>query len=102
MLGLYKGVHAVLTDVISRGITNGELRPCESRIVASVVLGIISWVPVSMRFLSGGVDSYSGFCQTVRDTLKFGIAKKRVVSNTFGKFDLSSFLLSQVTYLMPL
>jgi AcrR family transcriptional regulator len=94
VLGLYKGVRSTLADIIAEGVSNGQLRSCNPRIAASAILGLIAWVPVAMRWQSGKIDNFPTFCQTIRETLKYGIADQRIETQTFNKFDLSSFFTS--------
>lgn len=92
VLGLYKGIRSSLADVIKKGIDKKEVRSCSPIITASVILGMITWVPVALRWYSSTKgDNFFAFCNTIRETLKIGIAKDRKEIKQFNKFDLSSF-----------
>ncbi len=44
-----------LRDLIDEGIADGSLRPCDSRTIAQVLIGILNWAQLSPQWL-GGAD----------------------------------------------
>src|SRR5687768_14728389 len=53
---LSDGVVALLVGLIDDGQKCGEIRPCDSRIVAQALIGIVSWVPLAPRWVGEGRD----------------------------------------------
>ena len=48
------GVLAQLAGLIDEGQRRSEIRPCDSRIIAQALIGIVSWVPLAPRWIGGG------------------------------------------------
>ena len=54
------GVAAQLAALIGEGQKRGEIRPCDSRIVAQALIGIVSWVPLAPRWIGDGDGAAAG------------------------------------------
>ena len=86
VLGLYEGVRASLADLLDEGARRGELRSCHSGLVASAIIGLISWVPLGRRVTP---IPDRDLVETIRATLHDGIAADRTAPVRPALFTLS-------------
>lgn len=92
VLGLYKGIRATLSELISQGMASGELRQCDARICASIILGLITWVPVALRWPAAAATPKKILSSMSQDIIRNGIAKNRSLPSSYDKIDLTSFV----------
>lgn len=88
ILGLYEALRANLVDTLEYGIRRKELRVCSSQLVASAVIGLISWVPTTRRWRRLNPLSDSEIVEAIRSTLREGIAADRSSPVTYNSFAL--------------
>lgn len=72
---LAAGVLAQLVDLIEAGQRDGEIRACDSAVVAQALIGIVSWVPLAPRW-SGDDPAVMRprICAAAIDLVRDGIA----------------------------
>lgn len=72
---LAAGVLAQLVDLIEAGQRDGEIRACDSAVVAQALIGIVSWVPLAPRW-SGDDPAVMRprICTAAIDLVRDGIA----------------------------
>ncbi len=92
VVALYKGVRGNLADVISEGMARGEIRPCDARICASIILGLITWVPVALRWPSAADTPKPMLNAIVQEIIRIGIASKRTKPASISRIDLAGFV----------
>ncbi|MFK7842651.1 MAG: TetR/AcrR family transcriptional regulator [Sphingorhabdus sp.] len=92
VLGLYKGIRATLADIVALGIERGQIRPCDSRITASTVLGLITWVPVTLVWMPDDGPAKNLLSKTIQDIVRIGIACDRKRPGKFERHDVRSFV----------
>ena len=92
IVGLYRGLRLVLAEVISRGVQKGRIRPVAPQVTASIVLGMIFWVPVVMRWPRARELKKSEFSATIQQIIRVGIAKERTKPRIFQPIDFNPFI----------
>lgn len=83
---LYDSLRSSLADIIDEGINKNELRSCHSGLVASAIIGIISWIPKSRRSSTHPIPT----TDLINFMLKDGIAADRTSSIQYSPFTLHS------------
>jgi AcrR family transcriptional regulator len=73
---LSDGVVALLVGLIDDGQKRGEIRPCDSRIVAQALIGIVSWVPLAPRWVGEGRDIRARSAAAAVDLIRHGVAAR--------------------------
>jgi AcrR family transcriptional regulator len=49
---------AALRALIGAGVADGSIRPCDDEAVAQAIVGVISWVPLSLEWVEGAGSAY--------------------------------------------
>src|SRR5687767_13820204 len=74
------GVLAQLAGLIDEGQRRSEIRPCDSRIIAQALIGIVSWVPLAPRWIGDGDRPATGIrarsASAAIDLIRDGIAAR--------------------------
>jgi AcrR family transcriptional regulator/transposase len=89
ILGLYEGIVANLAQLLDEGARKGQLRPCRSTLVASTIIGLISWVTTIQRWRTTNSLSVRDLTDTVKNLLHEGIATDRSAPVPYIEFSLS-------------
>ncbi len=92
VVGLYKGVRATLAEIIAQGIAAKEIRECDTRICAAIILGLINWVPVALRWPSAADTPKHKLSAVAQEIIRIGIAQNRASPPVFQTIDLSAFV----------
>lgn len=92
IMGLYRGVRLTLAEVVSNGIEKGVIRPVNPQVTASILLSLIFWVPVVMRWPAARELSKSEISSTMMQLIRVGVAKKREGALHYERFDFSPFI----------
>jgi AcrR family transcriptional regulator len=92
IVGLYKGLRLVLAEIIYKGIKKGEIRPVNAQVSASILLGMIFWVPVLMRWPAARELTRSEIISTIQQIIRVGIARERGEPKTYEAFDFDPFI----------
>lgn len=76
--GLLSGIVADLSSAIDRGVQTGLVRPCRSDVVASSVLGLVSWPTLMKRADPEMAERVApGSIDAIKSLLRFGVAANR-------------------------
>ena len=86
---LSDGVLAQLVGLIDEGQRRGEIRPCDSRIVAQALIGIVSWVPLAPRWVGEGGDIRARSAAAAIDLIRHGVAAKARLSEPLPRLDVA-------------
>jgi AcrR family transcriptional regulator len=89
LLGVYEGLRASLGDLLNDGVKREEIRPCNCGLVASAIIGLISWVPTGRRWKTADSLSDSDLVEAIRTILHEGIAADRTMTARYVPFTLS-------------
>src|SRR5687768_8801405 len=73
---LSDGVLAQLVGLIDEGQRRGEIRPCDSHIVAQALIGMISWIPLAPRRVGSDAEIRARSAAAAVDLLRHGVAAK--------------------------
>lgn len=90
ILAEYEAILDGVADVLRRGAAHGEIRPCEGRIVAQAILGLVSWIPLSRRWRTRESLSDADMVAAAKDSLRYGVAADRAAPPAgYRPFDLT-------------
>ncbi|MFK7842905.1 MAG: TetR/AcrR family transcriptional regulator [Sphingorhabdus sp.] len=92
VLGLYKGLRSSLSDIIAIGIERKEVRACDPHIVASILIGLITWAPVVLMWRPVGGTPKEDLSRTIQEIIRMGIATDREAAISLERFDLLPFV----------
>ena len=70
------GVLAQLKGLIDDGVRAGEIRPCDSAIVAQALLGMVSWVPLAPRWIGDDKTIRARSAAAAIDLLRNGVSAR--------------------------
>ncbi|MEI9997368.1 MAG: TetR/AcrR family transcriptional regulator [Rhizomicrobium sp.] len=90
ILGLYAAIMANIADILKKGIDAGSLRPCSRHIVAEVIIGLISWLPMSRRWRTNDALTRKELVEGTKLLLRDGVAADRAASIDYRPMVLSS------------
>lgn len=90
ILGLYEALRASVVHTLDEGARRGELRSCRSELVASAIIGLISWVPAARRWRRVSPLSDRDLVEAISATLQDGIAAERGLAVSYVPFTLST------------
>ena len=66
---------ARLRAIISGGVADGSLRPCDDEAIAQAIFGVIAWIPLSVDWLEGVDPTYrERTVQAMADLVSEGLA----------------------------
>jgi AcrR family transcriptional regulator len=94
IVGLYEGLIARIGAILHRGVERGEVRPCDTRLCAMMVLGVVSWIPLQERWDSTAAFSHARLAAAARALIFEGIAADRTEPIAYQPLTLSSARLS--------
>jgi AcrR family transcriptional regulator len=94
IIGLYEGLVARIGAILQRGVDRGEVRACDTRLCAMMVLGVVSWIPLQERWASTQAFSHARLAAAVRTLIFDGIAADRTQRLDYQPLSLSSARLS--------
>jgi AcrR family transcriptional regulator len=77
IVGLHEGLVAQLGAILQQGIEHGEVRACDRRVAAMLVLGLIAWIPLQKRWPSTAPYSQADLVEAIKQLLFTGIAADR-------------------------
>ncbi|MBN4075631.1 MAG: hypothetical protein COA71_08535 [SAR86 cluster bacterium] len=83
---LYDNLRTNLADILDEGINSKELRPCHSKLVASAIIGLISWIT---KIHQTRDLSRNDLIKTIKSMLHSGIAADRSAPIHYTPFTLS-------------
>ena len=92
IVGLYRGLRLVLAEIISAGVQEGRIRPVAPQVTASIVLGLIFWVPVILRWPAARELKKSEFSATIQQIIRVGIARERAEPKSYKPIDFDPFI----------
>lgn len=92
IMGLHRGLRLTLAEILSHGIERGSIRPVNPQVAASILLSLIFWVPVIMRWPAAREITRLEFSTTVQQLIRVGVAKKRDHPRQYKRFDFSPFI----------
>lgn len=91
VLSLYEGLVARLASVLEAGARAGELRRCDTDIVARCILGLLAWVPLARGWTAAAEPATrSEIIATINDIIARGWAMDRRRKVDAPRVDLSA------------
>lgn len=90
ILGLYEAIRARLSSILDRGVRDREVRPCDTRIAAQGVMGLISWIPMARTWRTADAVSNAQLTEVIKPLLRRGVAVDRSAALAYRPFDLST------------
>lgn len=91
IVGLYLGIVAHLASVIDQGVRDGSVRPCDSTVVAHIILSMVFWIQIAKRWsIAIATVPRALTVETLIAVIKGGISSRRAVP--VPRFDLSALL----------
>ena len=90
ILGLYEALRASVVHTLDEGARRGDLRSCHSELVASAIIGLISWMPAARRWRRVSPLSDRDLVEAISATLLDGIAAERSAAFSYVPFALST------------
>jgi AcrR family transcriptional regulator len=89
ILGLYDSIHANVAAILRNGAARGETRPCDFRIVAQAIIGLVSWIPLARRWRTRETLSDTDLVAATKELLRSGVAADRRAEVSYRRFDLT-------------
>ncbi len=89
ILALYQSILDDVAGILRTGAARGEVRPCDDRIVAQAIIGLISWIPLARRWRTRETLSDADMVAATKDLLRYGVAADRVAPCPYRPFDLT-------------
>lgn len=86
---LASGVLAQLVDLIEEAQRRGEIRACDSKIIAQALIGIVSWVPLAPRWVGDDPDIRARSAAAAIDLVRNGVAAKAEPATTLPRLDVA-------------
>ena len=83
------GVLAQLVALIEDGQRRGEIRTCDSHIVAQALIGIVSWVPLAPRWVGESGDIRARSAAAAIDLIRNGVAAKADPNQPLPRLDVA-------------
>jgi AcrR family transcriptional regulator len=77
LVGLYESLIDQFAAILQRGVERGEVRDCDRRLAAMLVLGLTSWVPLHQRWSFSASFSHASLVESVKTLLFDGLAADR-------------------------
>lgn len=93
VVGLYRGLRSYLADMLARGIVREQVRPCDTRLIASAIIGVICWVPLVLAWQPAIRSSRDALRRTLQSLVRSGLAADRAAQPRSPMVDLSAFIL---------
>lgn len=93
VVGLYCGLRSLLADMLADGIARGQVRPCDTRLIAAAIIGVICWVPLALAWLPAIRPSRDALLGALQSLVRRGLAADRAALPMNAKVDLSAFIL---------
>lgn len=91
VLSLYEGLVARLASVLEAGARAGELRRCDTDVVARSILGLLAWVPLARGWtVAAEPASRSEIIAAINDIIAHGWATDRGRNVDAPRVDLSA------------
>ncbi|MBO9698403.1 MAG: TetR family transcriptional regulator, partial [Sphingopyxis sp.] len=88
---LAAGNLAQLVDLIEAGQRNGAIRPCDARIVAQALIGIVSWVPLAPRWSGDDPGTMRPrICAAAIDLIRDGICAAPSPPGALPRIDIAA------------
>jgi AcrR family transcriptional regulator len=87
---LVGGVLARLKALIEQGIAAGELRACDSGIVAQALLGMISWIPLAPRWVGDDPEIRARSTAAAIDLVRNGVAARADPAQPLPQIDVAA------------
>jgi AcrR family transcriptional regulator len=84
------GVLAQLVALIEEGQKEGEIRPCDARIVGQALIGIVSWVPLAPRWVGEDKSLRSRSAAAAIDLIRSGVAAKADPAADLPRIDVAA------------
>ena len=81
------GVLAQLVALIDEGQKRGQIRPCDSQIVAQALIGIVSWVPLAPRWVGDDASLRSRSAAAAIDLIRNGVAARADPAKPLPRID---------------
>jgi len=79
---------AQLREVIDQGQRAGELRPCDSLIVAQALIGMVSWIPLAPRWIGDHAGIRARSVAAAIDLIRDGISASRDPARVLPRIDV--------------
>ena len=89
ILELYESILERVAGILRGGATRGEMRPCDGRLVAQAIIGLISWIPLARRWRTREALSDADMVAAIKDLLRHGVAADRAAPGHYRPFDLT-------------
>ena len=83
------GVLAQLQALLEQGIRAGEIRPCDSGIVAQALLGMISWIPLAPRWVGDDPEIRARSTAAAIDLVRHGVAARARPGDELPRIDVA-------------
>ena len=84
------GVLAQLRDLIEEGQRAGDIRSCDSGIIAHALIGMVSWVPLAPRWIGEDQDIRARSAASAIDLVRNGLAARADPAHPLPRLDVAS------------
>ena len=85
---LAAGILAQLRDLIETGQRAGDIRPCDSSIVAQALIGMVSWIPLAPRWIGDDSKIRARSVAAAIDLVRNGVAAKVGPEDSLPRLDV--------------
>jgi AcrR family transcriptional regulator len=87
---LSDGALALLVALIDEGQKKGEIRPCDSTIIARTIIGMVSWLPLAPRWVGESEKLRERTCAAAIDLIRNGVATEADPSLPLPRIDVAA------------
>ena len=86
---LASGLIAQLRELIDQGQRAGELRPCDTLIVAQALIGMVSWIPLAPRWIGDRAGIRARSAAAAIDLVRDGVSASRDPASVLPRIDVA-------------